>query len=158
MMKSTKSKVKLLPYLLLVTFEGVIGKYKKRKSSLHLMLFTMVLGNQVAVSRNNQIDTLSSWGKHFIVEADITVNNFNGPGLVMGPSQNFHGSSISSQNFSSRVEFRAKNFRALFEPSQIRAANFSSELEQCSSQQNFLSTFCWSISFHVSKNIISSDI
>ena len=78
--------------------------------------------------------------------------------VVMGPSQNFHGSSISSQNFSSRVEFRAKNFRALFEPSQIRAANFSSELEQCSSQQNFLSTFCWSISFHVSKNIISSDI
>ena len=78
--------------------------------------------------------------------------------LVMGPSQNFHCSSISSQNFSSRVEFRAKNFRALFEPSQIRAANFSSELEQCSSQQNFLSTFCWSISFHVSKNIISSDI
>ena len=78
MMKSSKSK--LLPYLLLVTFEGVIGKCKKRKSSLHLMLFTMVLGNQVAVSRNNQIDTLSSWGKHFIVEADITVNSFNGPG------------------------------------------------------------------------------
>ena len=44
------------------------------------MLFTMILGNQVAVSRNNQIDTLSSWGKHFVVEADITVNSFNGPG------------------------------------------------------------------------------
>ena len=78
-MKSKKFKVKLLLYILL-TFESVIGNDKKRKSSLHLMLFTMILGNQVAVSRNNQIDTLSSWGKHFIVEADITVNSFNGPG------------------------------------------------------------------------------
>ena len=40
----------------------------------------MILGNQVAVSRNNQIDTLPSWGKYFVVEADITVNSFNGPG------------------------------------------------------------------------------
>ena len=80
------------------------------------------------------------------------------PSLVMGPSQNFHGSSISSQNFSSRVEFRAKNFRAVFEPSLIRAANFSSELEQCSSQQDFLSTFSWSKGFHVSKNVFSSDM
>ena len=40
----------------------------------------MILGNQVAVSRNNQIDTASSWGKYFVVEADITVNSFNGPG------------------------------------------------------------------------------
>ena len=47
--------------------------------------------------------------------------NFVNSTVVMGPSQNFHGSSISSQNFSSRVEFRAKNFRATFESSQFRA-------------------------------------
>ena len=76
----------------------------------------------------------------------------------MGPSQNFHGSSISSQNFSSRVEFRAKNFRAVFKPSLIRAANFSSELEQCSSQQDFLSTYSWSKGFYVSKNVFCSNI
>ena len=90
MMKSTKSKVKLLPYLLLVTFEGVIGNDKiitpNRKKiqfafvKCQYFIFTMSLGNQVAVSRNNQIDTVSSWGKYFVVEADITVNSFNGPG------------------------------------------------------------------------------
>ena len=33
-------------------------------------------GNQVAVSKGNQIDTISTWGKYFTIEADITVNSY----------------------------------------------------------------------------------
>ena len=33
-----------------------------------------IIANQVAVSRGNQIETISTWGKHFSIEADITIN------------------------------------------------------------------------------------
>ena len=36
----------------------------------------IVSGTQVAMSKGNQIDTISTWGKYFTVEADITVNKY----------------------------------------------------------------------------------
>ena len=62
--------------------------------------------------------------------------------IVMGPSQNFHGSSISSPKFSSRVEFRAKIFRAVFESSHLRAKNFRANFESSHFRAaNFSSNF-----------------